>query len=324
MTFFSRIIDTAIALFIRPGEFFRESRGEAGLGFPFAFAATMGALSGIIAHLVQGPGVGGMMGRYGATGGIIGSTFGGIATAIVGVLIAGVLVLLLSLLSGGKPTGSSSLRIACFSTIVGPISNAVGFYVPLGFPLPLSAIVDLCGAAIVVLGVVELHGARLARAVALVVVAFAVLWGGALLAMREMRDWFGSFEPRIAQEQEHQLETARSARLKMEARQREMAQASVPSDSRGAEARAPAERETPTPSPVITLPLRIRSVPEGAQVTMVPGGEVLGVTPFTWRVRKGAKPFQLRFSLAGLAEQVVDVNGDVEAEVLVNLQKRAQ
>jgi hypothetical protein len=48
------------------------------------------------------------------------------------------------------------------------------------------------------------------------------------------------------------------------------------------------------------------------------------VTPFTWRVRKGAEPFQLRFSLAGLAEQVVDVNGDVEAEVLVNLQKRAQ
>ncbi len=159
------------AVLTRPAEFYASVRDVGGFGAPLVFALVMGLASGVLTAIVGLLGLGAAGGAGGAGYGMMvgfGAIVGTPIFAVIGCFIGGAIVLVISMIAGGKGTYEQSVRIAAYAAAVMPFHALLGV-IPL-----LGTLSTLYGLYLVTQGVVAIHGADRQR-VRLVATVLAVL-----------------------------------------------------------------------------------------------------------------------------------------------------
>ncbi len=149
------LVQSFVAVLVRPAAFFESIRSQTGLGAPIVFAAVMGAVAGVLRAVFAILGVGTGLGVLAGLGAIV---IMPVVAVVLGSFVGGAIVHVIALVAGGKGTFEQSVRVSSYSMAVMPIVALAGL-VPL-----LDVVPQIYGLYLVVLGIVAIHTADRKRA----------------------------------------------------------------------------------------------------------------------------------------------------------------
>ncbi|MBN2038439.1 MAG: hypothetical protein JW864_00240 [Spirochaetes bacterium] len=142
---FQKFIDDSKATLTNPKSYFASMAKEGGFGEPIIKALIYGLAAGIISFiwsLIGLSAAGGMgMGMFGAGAGGIMIIIGSLITAIIGLFIGGIIVLILSAISSGSTDFEANIRVCASLMVLSPVNALLSFLG--GISLALGAIVAL-------------------------------------------------------------------------------------------------------------------------------------------------------------------------------------
>ena len=164
---------------LHPKEYFASMKTQGGLGEPVIKALMYGVIAGIFVLLWS------LLNLTGVSTGFLGGVgiagfFGAIISAVIGVFIGGLIILIISAICKGNTDFEPNMRVAAATMVLFPINAFLGFFSGISYFLGaiISLAVSLYGVYLVYIAItVTLQGeAKTARTVSYVLGAILILF----------------------------------------------------------------------------------------------------------------------------------------------------
>jgi hypothetical protein len=192
---FQKFFADSLQILVNPSEYFSKLKKSGGLGDPIIRAVLYGIAAGVINFLW---GILKLQPAGGWFGGILGSGIGiaalifTIIGSVILLFIGGIVVLILSAISGGSTDFEGSMMVAASTMIVLPLSALIGFASGFSFfmAILIPLLTSLYGIFLMYNGIVHtLNGKKAtAKIVSLVLSAFPVLFFlGSLICVDKLK-----------------------------------------------------------------------------------------------------------------------------------------
>ena len=145
---FKKLIYESKAVLIAPKEYFTSMIKEGGFGEPVIKALVYGVLAGLIGYILS------LLQLYTGSGFIFSTGAGGIMivmcaiiTALIGLFIGGIIVLIISATCGGSTGFETNVRVTASLMVLGPVNALLGVFSGINITLGviISIIVSLYG-----------------------------------------------------------------------------------------------------------------------------------------------------------------------------------
>ena len=164
---------------LNPQDYFLSMETQGGLREPVIKALVYGVVAGIFAffwNLLNITGI--SMGSSGGSGAIVG-LFGAIISAVIGVFIGGLIILIISNICKGNTDFEPSVRVAAATMVLYPINVFLGFFGAISYSLGeiISLAVSLYGVYLIYLAVTTILQGEIqtARTVSYVLAGISIL-----------------------------------------------------------------------------------------------------------------------------------------------------